>query len=390
MRAALSAVALLLVGCAGGQTQVAQDLALTGEAIFVGPVLATGLATGRDAAEGPDLLWLADDHLVRTLSKDGAEEEAWKPPLFSRLIRFEAADLDGDGIHEWVVLLDQGHMRSLIIGVDEDGARAQVGKPYSGYLRPLVDASGAVVLVGQRAGADAPFRGQVQRVERDEAGKWIQGESLGLPADVAIYDFFVLPTGDEHGRLFGADDLGKLTERDPRTPRSVTWRSDDRVAGRPLEIERNYQNLLGESQEETLALLPPVTLLGDNDGDGLSEVLLVGGVHNPVAVLRNLRVWQGGDVRLYRPSTRGLEEVRRTPLVGRAVVAATTWQIGPNDTVWAAAVWTRPAGGMARPESRVFLFDPATGDLLGSGPRIPTPPATPVGGKGANSGGSPE
>lgn len=377
-RLLLWAGAALLIGCAGGRPQVAQELALAGDALFVGDVLATGLVTGRDTPDGPELLWLADDHGVQTLTKDGTTEGVWKPPRFSRLLRIEAADLDADGVDEWVVLLDHGHMRSLIVDVDESGARVQDGKPFSGYLRPLVDATGAVGLVGQRAGADAPFRGQVTHVERTPDGKWKAGESLGFPPDVTVYDFFVLPGGEAGGRLFGADDGGRLIERDPRTPRSVTWRSDDRVAGRPLEIERSYQNLLGESEEASMGLLPPVTLVEGG-------ALIVGGVHNPVAVLRNLRVWPGGDVRLYAPAARGLEEVRRTPVLGRAVVAATSWNVTPTDTVWAAAVWTRPAGGMTRPESRVFLFNPATGDLLGGGglPE-PVPPADDAGGKGAN------
>ena len=114
--------------------------------------------------------------------------------------------------------------------------------------------------------------------------------------------------------------------------------------------------------------------------------LIVGGVHNPVAVLQNLRVWQGGDVRLYEATSRGLQEVRRTPLLGRAVVAATPWNVTPTDTVWAAAVWTKPAGGMTKPESRVFLFDPATGDLLGGGGLPLRVPETTDSGKGANVG----
>jgi hypothetical protein len=359
---------------------VAQDRALAGDAIFVGPVLVTGLTTGRDAADGPEQLWLADEKRVVRLRLGEEPVELWKAPVFSRLLRLEAADLDGDGVDEWVVLLDQGRMRSLVVRLDEDGVRVQDGRPFSGYLRPLLRASGDVILVGQRAGAEVPFRGQIHRVERTDHGGWRSGESLPLPADVSIYEFFVVPTGEEGGRLFGAEEGGKLIERDPRNPRAVIWRSDERVAGRPLEVDRTYQNLLGETQEEVLRLLPPVSVL-DAGGDG--DLLLVGGVHNPVAVLQNLRIWQGGDVRLYKLSSRGLEEVRRTPLVGRAVVAATRWQIGPHHAVWAAAVWTRPAGGMTRPESRVFLFDPATGDLLaGALPEPARPPAAV--GKGSN------
>ncbi len=353
--AAAVAATWSLGGCAGSRTQVAQEAALAGDAVFAGDVLATGLASGRDAADGPERLWLADERRVWELSKDAvAPVERWRAPRFSRIVRFEAADLDGDGADEWVVLLDQGRMRSAVVEVAEDGVRSMDGRPFGGYLRPIVGADGALTLVAQHAGADAPFRGQVRRIARTDDGKWKPGESLGLPADVAIFDFFWLD-----GRLFGAEASGKLQERDPRSLKAVLWRSDVRVAGRPLEIERSYQNMLGEEQEAGLRLLPPWVRVGDG------ELILAGGVHNPVAMLRDLRVWQGGDVRLMRLADRGLEEVRRTPLLGRAVVAVADWEIAEGEHVWAAAVWTRAAGGFVKPESRVFLFDPETGNLLG-------------------------
>ena len=50
------------------------------------------------------------------------------------------------------------------------------------------------------------------------------------------------------------------------------------------------------------------------------------------------------------------------------MVAATSWTLPDGRAVWAAVVWTRPGGGLARPESRVFLFAPETGDILDGAP----------------------
>ena len=137
--------------------------------------------------------------------------------------------------------------------------------------------------------------------------------------------------------------------------------------GRPIEVERTYRDLLGDESEATLRLAPPVRR-AELDETGAVGALMVGGTHTPVVVFQNLRVFQGGDLRLMKPTSRGLEEVRRSPLLGRAMVAAAQWRISEDHTVWAAVVWTKNGGGFTKPESRVFLLDPATGDLLTAGP----------------------
>ncbi len=355
--------AALLTSCAHART--AQDTALGATEFYSGRVLAVGLAAGTDAAGEPQKLWLADEKAVRELRSDG-DVEVWKPPRFTRILRLEVADLDGDGADEWVVLIDQGRMRSLLVRVGEDG-RETVGRPWNGWLRPVRDADGAWGLLGQRSGGEQPFRGHIKRVTL-EGDSLVEGERLDLPPGTPLYDWFnvwVPPAEGEEAptqRLFQVEDSGKLVERDPRSPRAITWRGGERVAGRIVEATRLSQSMLGDEEELVVRLLPPI--VDTSDADGAPAVLMVGGTQTPVAVLRDLRVFQGGDVRLLVPDDRGLREVRRTPLVGRAVVAATVWEIEPGRTVWAAAVWMKVSGGFARPESRVFLFDPATGDLV--------------------------
>lgn len=365
MTARLAALLLLVVvaGCAHAQS--AQDTALGAVELYQGRVLAVGIAAGRDGADQPQKLWLAEERGVHELGPEGAVQ-VWKPPRFTRILRLQAADLDGDGADEWVVLIDQGRMRSLIVGVGPEG-RTTLGRPWNGWLRPVQRADGSWELVGQRSGGERSFRGPNKRVTLQADGSLLEGERLDLPPNLAVYDWFEVPEppseeGEEPRlRLFSVEESGKLVERDPRSPRAITWRGDERVAGRIVEATRVSQSMLGDEEELVVRLLPPVAAA---DADGRPGVLLVGGTQTPVAVLRGLRIFQGGDVRLLVPDDRGLREVRRTPLVGRAVVAATTWEIEPGRTVWAAAVWMKVAGGFERPESRVFLFDPATGDLV--------------------------
>ena len=360
----LACSGLALAGCAHGLGAAARDLALTGQALWTGEVGVVGLDAGRDAADGEELLWAAEPRGVHLLASDGTSTVAWTPPRFARIIRFEVADVDADGVDEWVVVMDHGRIRSVLVGL-EDGVRQPRGKPWNGFLRPVIGADGAVHLVGQRAGGDAPFRGPVIGLAEGDK-RWAAGEPVGLPPDVSVFDYAWLPAvADRPARLFSFEGSGFVEERDARSPRAITWRSDDRFVGRPVELDRDYRNMLGEEEDVTLRLVPPVSLV-DEDGDGAHELLMVGGTQTPVVVFENLRVYQGGDVRLLTPTSRGLEETRRSPLLGRAMVAVSPWSPAPGERVWAAAVWTRLGSGFVRPESRIFLLDPATGDLVGA------------------------
>lgn len=360
-------VALLGGGCGHGQAAGACDLALAGPSAWVGAVEAVGLASGFDFPGGPERLWLAEPRGVHAIGADGQDEVVWTPPRFSTIVRFEVADLDGDGVHEWVVILDQGRIRSLVVGVDS-GRRSATGRPWNGFLRPFVDGQGSAGLVGQRCSGDEPFQGPIVRIERGPGGDLAARDALGLPAGLSVFDFAWLPSGPGRpARLFSFSEAGHAEERDARSPQAVIWRSDERFLARPVEIRREYRDMLGEARTTSIRLAPPAILV-DEDADSSPEILVVGGAQVPVVVFEDLRVWQGGDARLLAPAARGLVELRRSPLLGRAMVAVAPWHPTPDRRVWAVAVWTRIGSGFARPESRVFLLDPATGDLPGTGP----------------------
>lgn len=365
MRALVLVGFLLSVGC-GQVATGAQQLALGSDGIWAGRRAIRSIASGAATPDAPAELWLADERGVTTLKADGTAAESWRPPRFARILRLEAMDLDGDGGSEWVVTLIGSRVRSLVLGW-RDGGWVALAPGHPGFLRPVLGPEGEPVLLGQSAGSDQPFVGPVRRMHLAD-GELTKGDALGLPPQLAVHDVFWVPEGDAV-RMFSLESSGHVGERDMRSPRALVWRSDTRTVSRPVLVEREYTNLLGEDLDGTLDL-PTPTVVFDSDGDGVFEVLVVAGSTTPVAVLENVRVLQGGDARLLSPAARGLEELRRTPLLGRAMVGAVPWQVD-GAAVWAAAVWVRADGGFARPETRVYLFDPATGDLL------PPAPATP-------------
>jgi len=355
-------VAFLLSGCAAGRASLAQDLALATQALATCACEATGLASGRDVAGEPPRLWLAGDKAVYEVGADGALTERWTPPKFTRILRLEVGDLDGDGVDEWTVLTEANRLRTHLI-VADGGERRSVGKPFLGSLRITPGPEGKPVLLGQRASGAGPFVGPVEHVTW--AGEELAlGGPVGLHATASLYDVFWV-ANEGKPRLFSFESTDHVAERDPRSPRAVVWRSDERLVARPIEIERDTRDLLGEEVRDTVRFAAPVSV-ADLDGDGADEVLLVAGSLTPVAMLQNLRVYQGGDARLFEAGPRGLVESHRSPILGRALIAATPWTAPDGRAVWAAVAWTKLGGGFVAPESRVFLLDPATGDLLGA------------------------
>lgn len=354
----LAAAGLLVGGCAHGRAGEAREAARTGLPLLVGSFEAQGLAVAARTPGAEDELWLADEKAVLQLDSEGGTSRAWKPPGFARILRIDGGDIDGDGQDELLVLADAGRVRAWILGWGADGW-APIAPPWAGWLRIAPGPLGAPVLIGSRVAPGSP-RAALERVELRD-GKLVVAEPLGLPPGLSVFDVAWIPQGDRV-RLITLESNDRIAERDPRSPRSLLWRTDGRPVARPVEVERTDRDLLGEQVRSTIRLAAPTHTL-DIDGDGQLELLVIGGNATPVAVLENLRVYEGGDVRVYSLAERGLVESVRTPILGVQMLAAAPWRYGGRD-VLVAAVWTRKGGGFVRPETRVFLFDSRTGDLL--------------------------
>ena len=300
----------------------------------------------------------ADELGVQELGPDGNLTRVWKVPRFTRLLRLEVADLDGDGVSEWIVLFDTGRFRSHVLRWS--GAAWESSKPWAGFLRPSRGSDGSDILLGQAPGGRRFHAETISEVRLSDDGKLESGERIPALDRVFIYDFFWLPGATP--RLFFLEENGSITERDPRSPQAVLWRHDERIVARPVELRRKSRDLLGEEEDERLRLAPPAVIQAGND-DGSTEVLLVTGPPTPMFAFENLRISGGGDVRVFAAGPRGLTERVRTPLLGLDVSA--TW-VGEahGRRLWLAAVWTKDAGGFTKPESRVFRFDLGTGNPI--------------------------
>lgn len=361
----------LVAGCAHGELAAARELGDTAPALWTSDGTVRSLAAGRPAPGEPLELWAADHREVRVLHRDGSSERLWKAPPLTQILRLEAVDLDGDGDHEWIIVLRTAGIRSHVLDRGPDGW-GWVGKGLSGFLRPVLGPDGRWQLYGQRSGGERPFWGSIFQVDGDPADRLEAGATLALGEDVSVYDFFWLPGG----RLFVTDRSGYLSERDPRSPKAELWRSDERFVVRPLQLEGDYTNLMGEESGDKLLLTPPPTIT--RSGDGWSVVMTAGQPPPPV-VLEHMNVLTGGELRVFRPANRGLEEVLRTPRLGAAALVGLPWHEQGYPSALAGLLWTRVTGGFAPEQSRVFLFDTVSGDLIDPATRAADVSAAPAG-----------
>jgi len=156
----------------------------------------------------------------------------------------------------------------------------------------------------------------------------------------------------------------------------VIWRGEGVRTSRPLVVERERQNLLGEQRTEVQEI-PTEPLVADVDGDGVDEVLTVVSDRAPLGSLGRLRAFRGGSYRLLVAEGRGLAERARSVLLGRFATAVALYDVdGDGRPEAVMSVVIRRRSGVSAGRSTLVVLDPMTGDLSPLG----RPPATADGG----------
>jgi len=266
-----------------------------------------------------------------------------------------AGDIDGDGGDELVLWGFRPQMVSLVL-TWRGGDLVRAAGPVPELLR-VVPRHGEDRLYGQRAGASGPFSGPVFRHDLVD-GDLRRGQAMGALVDVL--DFFFGPAeGDEV--LYAWDEAGKLERRQSGT---AVWRGDDVTMTRPLDRERERENLLGESHTE-IDEYPTLPVVLDLDADGTDEVLVVTSDAPKVQVLERVRVFRGATYTMMGEEGRGLAPRAESLMLGRfATGVAATDLDGDGDLEALVTVVLQRRSGVGKGRSAIAVFDALSGDLL--------------------------
>ncbi len=351
---AVIAVAGLLCGCSARKGAGRSPGPLldehAGEFRAVAVVAAPGAAAPAVIVldpRGPQLATLGDDGWTMESLGATAPGVEW--------YGMTAGDLDGDGGDEVILWGFRPGLVSLVLTWQGDQL-ARVAGPFPELLR-IVRRDGRDIVYGQRAGTTGPFTGPVFRHEL-EGGDLVRREAMGALVDVL--DFFFAPAEGETALYAWAED-GTLERRQSGT---AVWRGEELRMTRPLNRERDRDNLLGESRSE-IDEYPTLPVVQDVDGDGTDEVLVVTSDAPKVQVLERVRVFRGATFTRLVPEGRGLAPAAESLLMGRFATGLATADLdGDGELEVLVSVVLQRRSGVGRGRSAIAVFDAVTGDLL--------------------------
>jgi len=363
VRRIASTAALLLCGLLGCATGAAHRTAtpegppvqeLAGE-------LRAVVAADPDG-DGRDALFVLEARRLHTAEWDGS---AWilTPHAFDERrdwLGLTAGDVDADGRDDLVLWAMEPHPWSAVIRSPAEPP-LQVSATAQRVLR-VVQRDGGAVLLGQEPGTESDFRGPIHDLRIDAEGVLVRAsEPLRRPQRDVLHRFFG-PAGDADAEvLYTWGDDGLLERREGS---GVLWRSETVRTSRPLAVERERLNLLGERRSEVQEV-PTEPLVADLDADGTNEVLTVISDPAPLGALGRLRAFRGGSYRLLGVEGRGLAERARSVLLGRFATGVALFDVdGDGRREAVVSVVLRRRSGVSRGQSTLVVFDPQTGDLL--------------------------
>jgi hypothetical protein len=357
----ISALGSVLVGFA--LSGCATTGAAVGPPVHELPGEIRGLASADPDGDGVDSLFALE---AGGLFEVQLAEGRWQLEPRDTVVRrrdwhgLTAGDLDRDGHDELVLWSLRNQPWGLVLL--NGGTSAQVRR--TPVVLRIVVRDGEALLLGQEPGVEADFRGPLRSYRLGADGVEESGVVERRPPRDVLHVFHGPALDADDDVTYSWDEDGLLERREGA---GVIWRGETVQTSRPLVVERERQNLLGEQRTEVQEI-PTEPLLADLDGDGVDEVLTVASDRAPLGSLGRLRAFRGGCYRLLAAEGRGLAERARSVLLGRFATAVALYDVdGDGQREAVMSVVLRRRSGVSAGRSALVVLDPLTGDLLPHG-----------------------
>lgn len=267
------------------------------------------------------------------------------------------ADIDGDGRQEIYLSCTSGlYASSAIVQWRQGNSEFVVTSDHlSWYLRPVKLPGKGWQLAGQKRGGEKTelLKPGIYLLQQQKSGGLIEGERLGLPPGVNLFDFVYADLeGDKAPELVAVD--GKERLKVYSSSNELLWVSKNNYGGSKIYLgpsragavnDQDRNNFtLDEDVKRRLIFVPGRLLVSDVDGNGREEVVVNQNSASVLSFLEKMRIYTDGMVVGLTWDGEGLNESWRSGsftgyLVGFSLVPKTpgrSWTISGKGSLDAA------------------------------------------------------
>ncbi len=268
--------------------------------------------------DGVDEFILANRTSVQIFKRNGprlAKVGQIEAPARYKVHAISVADLNGNGKMEiYVSAADHLEPRSFAFEWQEKNKATYLFQNERFFVRAMHLPGESTVLLGQQPDFDNPIRPGIFRLEKK--GKTLKaGNRVQLPESVNLFDFTVADLDNDGSReVIAIDQHDRLKVM--RTAGTLLWESDDFYGGTTRYIggiaPKNVASAVQHKEDYGRIYIPSRIIVADVNLDGQKDILVNKNLSTSSRVFQNMKNYPSGEVHALTWNGIGLEEMWRT------------------------------------------------------------------------------